>query len=202
MKYNPAIHHRRSIRLKGYDYSQHGVYFITVCAQNRECFFGEIVDDGKGTMYCSPTEFGQIAINEWFKTVEMRKNIELDAFVLMPNHIHGILVINDHDIRRGTVHRAPTFEQFGKPTSNTIPTIIRGYKSTVTKQINTLRNTPAAPVWQRNFYEHIIRSERELTRIREYIMNNPINWDSDRNNPENLDRGIAASPEPSVHLRD
>ena len=83
MKYNPDIHNRRSIRLKGYDYSQVGLYFITICTQNRECIFGEIVDDGRGTMICSLNEYGGIAEKEWIKTSEMRPNIHLDVFVMM-----------------------------------------------------------------------------------------------------------------------
>jgi REP element-mobilizing transposase RayT len=124
MKYTPDIHQRRSIRLKGYDYSQEGLYFITICTQNKLCLFGEIKSDGRGTM-----------------------------------------------------HRAPTnIEKFGKPTSNTIPTIIRSYKSSVTKQINILRNVNGVSVWQRNYYEHIIRNEKSYLEISEYIINNPLNW--------------------------
>lgn len=146
---NPNIHCRRSIRLKGYDYSQAGLYFITICTQNQLCLFGEIADNGRGTMICALNEYGRIAEKEWIKTSKMRKNIQLDGFVIMPNHIHGIIEIIDY---RGTMHRAPTVEQFGKPTSNTIPTIIRGYKSAVTKQINILRKQHGVPVWQRNYY--------------------------------------------------
>ena len=86
MKYNPDIHHRRSIRLKGYDYSQEGLYFITICTQNRECILGEIVDDCRGTMHRALNEYGRIAEKEWIKTPEMRPNIRLDVFVIMPNH--------------------------------------------------------------------------------------------------------------------
>ena len=179
MNYNPDIHHRRSIRLTEYDYSQAGLYFITICTQNRECIFGEIVDDGKGTMICALNEYGGIAEKEWIKTSAIRPNIRLDVFVIMPNHIHGIIEINAAD-GKGTMHRAPTAEQFGKPTSNTIPTIIRGYKSSVTKQINILRNKPGVPVWQRNYYEHIIRNEKSCYQISEYIQTNPLKWQNDK----------------------
>jgi putative transposase len=185
MKYNPEIHHRRSIRLKGYDYSQNGAYFITLCTQDRKSIFGNIVN---GEMQLSP--FGIIARDEWLKTSEMRKNIEMDEFVVMPNHFHGIIVIDDllgtgtEDLGTGTVHRAPTIEQFGKPTSNTIPTIIRGYKSAVTKKINTFQINAGAynmpeRIWQKNYYEHVIRNEASLGRIREYILSNPLNWKQD-----------------------
>ncbi len=171
MKYNHDQHHRRSIRLQGYDYSQNGAYFVTICTHSRECLFGGIID---GQMVMNNR--GMTAHDEWVKTVEMRENIELDEFVVMPNHIHGIIVIHDG---RGTMHRAPTAEQFGKPTSKSIPTIIRGLKSAVTKRINGIRKTPGFPVWQRNYYEHIIRDEQSMEKIREYIVNNPLNWERD-----------------------
>jgi hypothetical protein len=90
MKYDPAIHHRRSIRLQGYDYSQAGVYFVTICAQNRECLFGEIVNGGMRL-----NEAGRMVTDEWIKTAEIRDEIELDEWVVMPNHFHGVLVIGD-----------------------------------------------------------------------------------------------------------
>ena len=102
----------------------------------------------------------------------------LDAFIVMPNHIHGII------IRRGTARRAPTVERFGKPVAGSLPTLVRAYKSAVTQGINTLRRTPGDSVWQENYYEHIVRSEAELNRIREYIATNPMRWGSDRYNPE------------------
>ncbi len=184
MTYNPKIHHRRSIRLQGYDYSQNGAYFITLCAQDRKSIFGKVVN---GEMQLSP--FGIIVRDEWLKTSEMRKNIEMDEFMVMPNHFHGIIVIDDFDsARTGTLQRtptrAPTKEEFGKPTSNTIPTIIRGFKSAVTKQINTIQinagvyNMPER-IWQKNYYEHVIRNEISLNKIREYIMSNPLNWKED-----------------------
>ena len=104
MKYDPNIHHRRSIRLRGYDYSQEGLYFITLCTQNRLHLFGKIVDDGQGTMICSLNEYGGIAEKEWIKTPEIRPNVRLDIFVIMPNHMHGIIEIT----HRGTTHRAPS----------------------------------------------------------------------------------------------
>lgn len=186
--YNPEIHHRRSIRIKDYDYSREGLYFITICTFNHKCLFGYIDND---VMVLD--EFGNIAYNEWLQTGEMRKNVVLQEFVIMPNHMHSIIEIND-STRRGTmlralVHRdtknegtwqrAPT-EQFGKPTSNTIPTIIRGFKSTVTKQINNIRNTQGQSVWQRSYYEHVIRNEKSYNRISEYIRYNAEKWLADK----------------------
>jgi REP element-mobilizing transposase RayT len=175
-QYNPDIHHRRSIRLGDYDYTQAGAYFVTICSRNRECVFGDVVDGVERL-----NEFGDLVKREWLWTMNIRPNVELDEFIVMPNHIHGILIIN-HDCR-GTLQRAPTKEQFGKPVSNSIPTIIRLFKSTTTKQLNELRNTAGIPVWQRNYFEHIIRNDEELNRIREYIITNPLKWAEDENNP-------------------
>lgn len=174
-QYNPDIHHRRSIRLKGYDYSQPGLYFITICTKNREHLFGRIEN---GIMLLN--EFGEIANNEWLKTADIRDNVELLEYIIMPNHMHGIILLNDVDDCRGTARRDPTTMQFGKPIPRSLPTIIRSYKSAVTKQINILRDAPGAPVWQRNYYEHIIRNEKSFYQISEYIRNNPLKWQDDR----------------------
>lgn len=172
MKYNPDIHHRRSVRLKDYDYSQEGAYFVTICTWNKDHVFGEI-DSGNMSL----NEYGEIVNQEWLRTGIIRTNVKTDHFIIMPNHFHGILIVSDDC--RGTLQRAPTLEQFGKPVSNSIPTIVRLFKSTTTKQINQIRNSPGDPVWQRNYYEHIIRGEPELHNIREYIVNNPLNWERD-----------------------
>ena len=177
MKYNPEKHHRRSIRLKGFDYSQPGIYFVTICTYGHTCIFGEI--NGYKTVL---NEFGKIAKTEWLKTSSVRNNIKLDEYIIMPNHMHGIIRITDGcvgahcnvPLQRGNVR--PQTEQFGKSTRNSIPTIVKLFKSTVTRQINQLRNTPGFPVWQRNYFDHVIRNEQELYRIRQYIRNNPVNW--------------------------
>lgn len=170
---------RKSIRLKEYDYSQKGAYFVTICVQNRECLFGDIID-GKMVL----NKYGEIAKNEWLKTAEIRENIHLDTFVVMPNHIHGIVVING----RGTARRAPTYEQFGKPTIGSIPTIVRSFKSACTNGINKYRKIPGATVWQRNYYEHIIRGEKDYNRIYEYMQNNPLKWELDSLHPMNEEK--------------
>ncbi|MBN2099560.1 MAG: transposase [Dehalococcoidia bacterium] len=109
--------------------------------------------------------------------------MELDAFTIMPNHLHGIVVI--HEQCRGTLQRAPTqTERFARPTSNSIPTIVRLFKSATTTRINVLRGAPGMPVWQRGYYEHVVRNEQELTAIRQYIQANPAQWDEDENNPD------------------
>jgi putative transposase len=169
--------HRRSIRLKNYDYSQSGAYFVTICTYNKECLFGGIAD---GKMILS--ELGEIARDEWNRTAHIRDNVELDEYVVMPNHLHGIIVI----LRkcRGVSRYAPT-NRFRSP-SQTIGSVIRGYKSSVTKRINESRMTPALSVWQRNYWEHVIRNEQELSKAREYIVNNPLKWTLDRENPANI----------------
>ena len=190
MSHNLAKHQRRSIRLKDYDYSQAGAYFVTLCIRNKECILGKVVD---GEMMLNA--YGRLVEEEWIKTADMRRNVGLDVFVVMPNHFHGILAIVDKC--RGTVHRAPTQEQFAKPTSGSLPTIVRYFKSAVTRRINELRGIPYKPVWQRNYYEHVIRNENDLNEIREYIVNNPLKWDLDSENPQNA-RTHSCAP---LHLK-
>jgi REP element-mobilizing transposase RayT len=126
---------------------------------------------------------GKIVADAWAKTAEIRNEIELDQWVVMPNHFHGILVIIEG---RSTARRAPTAERFGHPVAGSIPTIIRSFKSAVTKHINELRKTPGHPIWQRNYYEHIIRDEADYGRIAEYIADNPRRWADDSLNPDNM----------------
>ena len=172
MPYNPDVHHRRSIRLKEYDYTQNGAYFVTIVTYQREPLFGEIVD---GVMQLN--EWGEIARREWFKTAELRPFVELyeDEFVVMPNHAHGILWMND-DV--GAERRsAPT--DMPHVTAGSLGAIVRAYKSAVTYAINAARQTRGMVVWQRNYYEHIIRNDADLNRIRNYIVNNPLKWADD-----------------------
>ncbi len=174
-KTNPFVHHRRSIRLKGYDYSQPGACFVTICTQNRECLFGEIVD---GNMIMN--DAGRMAEKCWNIIPSHFPHIELDVFVVMPNHVHGILFIADVPV--GAKNFSPLqSDQHPRGTSKTIGSAIRGFKIGVTKW--TRQNTGFYNIWQRNYYEHIIRNENELNRIREYIFNNPKKWELDRENP-------------------
>ncbi len=175
MPYNPNQHHRRSIRLPAYNYTQAGAYFVTICTDQREWLFGEVVD---GEMRLN--EYGQIVEEEWLQTSIIRPYVQLDTFVIMPNHFHAIVVITDDG--RGTAPPCPYTGQFGKPIAGSLPTIMRSFKSAVTKRINALRNTPTAPVWQRNYHEHVIRDETALDAIRAYIANNPFHWAADRYN--------------------
>jgi len=169
--FNPNIHHRSSIRLKGYDYSQEGLYFITLCCQDRMCLFGDIIN---GEMVLN--EYGKIAKNEWLKTPEIRPNVELCDFVIMPNHVHGIIRMG-----RGELHSPDNRGECNSPLrspSQTIGAIVRGYKSSVTKNIVLLGFV--GKIWQRNYYEHIIRDGKSFQTISEYIKNNPVNWKNDK----------------------
>jgi len=203
MRYDSERHHRRSIRLKGYDYRQVGGYFITLVTQHRACLFGEVVD---GEMRMN--EYGQIAWEEWFRSAEIRREIRLypDEFVVMPNHIHGIVwIVEPHVGATGTSplpnHSSPNqapplpnglflpSSHPRGPARQSLSSFIGGYKSAVTKQINALRGAPGAPVWQRNYYEHIIRNEDDLEAIRYYILTNPSRWHEDRENPHSVGAG-------------
>ena len=128
-------------------------------------------------------QMGRIVEEEWLNTPILRPYVSLDTFVIMPNHFHGIIEIIAAD--RGRARRAQTVERFGKPVSGSLATVIRSFKSATTKRINEIRDTPGQPCWQRNYYEHIIRSEEELTRARTYIIMNPLSWHLDRENPQN-----------------
>jgi len=176
MTYAPEKHHRRSIRLGGYDYGQAGAYFVSICTQNRDCMFGEIAN---GEMRLNPS--GQIVREEWLRTSVVRPDVELDAFVIMPNHVHGIVCFIEDG--RGTARRAPTVERFGHPVRGSLPTIVRAFKSAATKRINEIRRSPGTLVWQRNYYEHVIRDGDELDRVRKYIEDNPGMWEMDGENP-------------------
>ena len=173
MKYDPTKHNRRSIRLKGYNYAQPGYYFITICTDRKFCLFGAIANN-----QLHLNEFGRIAFACWQAIPEHFPRIKLDRFVVMPNHVHGILIMTDAG--RGKALPCPYEGKFGKPVAGSIPTIIGSYKSVVTKQINILRQLKGTTVWQRNYYEHIIRGEESLNRIRNYIVNNPLSWTRDR----------------------
>lgn len=194
--YNPTIHHRQSIRLKNYDYSIEGLYFITLCVIDKKNIFGEIID---GKLYLN--KFGKIAKEEWAKTPEIRKNTSLGEFIIMPNHMHGIISI-DYQINET---KKEDIGKFQSP-SQTIGAIIRGYKGATTKRINNLiREIKASPstgelqfapaespeqalkylsgegsIWQRNYYDIIIRTEKAFTNISNYIINNPANWKKDK----------------------
>ena len=181
--------HRRSIRLPGADYTQSGAYFITICTHDKACVFGTIT-------------LGMMEINAWGLVVKECWDdvplhfpfVTLDAFVVMPNHVHGIVIISDHttnmtplspisahDDSRGMIYHAPihdTERQFSKPIANSLSSIIGTFKAAATRQIRRLKGTIPFQ-WQRNYYEHIIRDEIDMKRIRGYIESNPEQWKQD-----------------------
>ena len=180
MKYDPAKHHRRSIRLPGYDYSQAGYYFVTICCYQRQRLFGKIVN---GAMQLN--QYGEIVENEWIKSAVIRPDIKLDKYIVMPNHFHGIVIINPVGANSSSPLPLMSIQTRPSMKPRSLSSIMAGFKSAVTKQINIIRNAPGTPVWQRNYYEHIIRNENALNNIRQYIVNNPLSWHIDQLHPDN-----------------
>jgi len=206
MKSMSDSHHRRSVRLQDYDYTLPGAYFVTLVTWQSELLFGEVVDGE----VCLNT-LGSLVENEWRRLGLRFGQVVLDDFIIMPNHVHGILLIEENDVTGarqksdsvGARQEQPILSgksSLASPLPNTPPpnslsnvprgiisgslgAIIGAYKSTTARLINGLRHTRGAPVWQRNYYEHIIRNEAELTRIQAYIQNNPIQWDTDQLHP-------------------
>ena len=184
MKYNPDKHHRKSIRLKNYDYSKNGYYFITICSKNRECLFGEI---RRGTIFCALNQGGRIVDQCWKEIVIHYENVIIDEFIIMPNHINGIIIINNDRFQDilGVQNIEPLRRnQFQHIIPGSIGSIIRGFKIGVTKWFRN--NTDIHQIWQKGFYEHIIRNDDELNNIRKYIQDNPHKWEEEKNNPENI----------------
>jgi len=203
MAYNPLIHKRKSIRLKGYDYSKCGIYYITICCHARHCRFGEIINDEMVL-----NEHGKIANDEWGKLTQRFQNFELDIFQIMPNHIHGIIVLTNpavgaplaaapddadtpfaatpNDADATSSNEAGVNKGAGvnpAPTNPTVGDIVGAHKSLVANtclEIFKTKNEPMGKLWQRNYYEHIIKNERSYHRIAEYILNNPANWQQDK----------------------
>ena len=182
MIFDPKIHHRKSIRLKNYDYSQAGLYFITLCTQNRLHLFGEIVDDAMVL-----NDAGQMVWDEWYKAEKIRDEIKMHEFVVMPNHIHGIV-----EITVGANGRSPIQSPAQSPLQSSpikksmqprsIGSLVGGFKSSFTTKMNHMDGTPKRQLWQRNYWEHIIRNDNEYQRITQYIMDNPKKWALDKLN--------------------
>lgn len=182
-KYDARNRHRRSVRLRKYDYSWPGWYYVTACTHGRECTFGDIVGD---EIHLSP--IGKIVEEEWLRTPKIRPEVELDEHIVMRNHIHGIVIIGERQKSRttntvGTHGRASLLMLRRVPGS--LSSIMAGFKAAVTTRTNTQRGTPGTPVWQGRFHDHIIRNAVDLHRIREYILNNVLEWALDEENPIN-----------------
>jgi putative transposase len=173
MKYDSTVHHRKSIRLQEYDYSQPGEYFITLCTHKKICAFGEVVED-----MVLLTRMGEIAGRCWEEIPKHFPMVELDEFVVMPNHIHGIIIINSSV---GVEYIQPLPKTFQHVIPKSLGSIVRSYKAAVSRECRKQKYYDFS--WQRNYYEHIIRDDKDLNNIREYIFNNPIKWHFDENNP-------------------
>jgi REP element-mobilizing transposase RayT len=179
-----AIGRRHSIRLPSFDYASAGAYFVTIVTAKRACVYGEVDDKT-----CRLSALGEIVESEWRKTAEIRDSVELDEFVVMPNHLHGIIwikVATDAPTEQGTPPRAPTLRAFGRPVSKSLSTIINNVKGRVTTRVRELTGIADQAVWQRGFYERIIRNDEELRRTREYIIANPRLWSEDEENPAHV----------------
>ncbi|MEE8640742.1 MAG: transposase [bacterium] len=183
MTFDRHKHHRRSIRLRDYDYTSGGAYFVTICTYDRECLFGAVEGD---TVRLN--QYGLVAGEEWSRSAAHRPEIELDASVVMPNHVHGIVIITDDAVgaqRVGAQRVAPLL--YGPPAQRplsyrppgSLGSFVAGFKMAVTKRINLLRGTPGGRVWQRNYYERIIRDDDEAARTRAYIYDNAGRWPDD-----------------------
>lgn len=170
-------YHRCSIRLKDYDYSQPGAYFVTVCVKGQKCLLG---NDNKGQIHPSP--IGKVTTKFWDEIPEHFENAQLEAFVFMPNHLHGIIILRD---KVGVQYIEPLQKnEFQNILPGSIGSIIRSYKAVVRRWCK--RNNYLNFQWQRNYYEHIIRNTKELKQIQEYIINNPLRWKYDKENPEGI----------------
>ncbi len=161
MKYDPAVHHRRSIRLVGYDYAQAGAYFVTVCSRDR-------------SLLLDNPQVVNVVRDVWQSLVNRLPAISLDEFVIMPNHVHGIIVLQDRGVVRAQQASAPTL---GK--------VLRTFKSLSAIEANRVLGRSRLPFWQRNYYEHVIRNEDDFDRVRQYIRDNPLKWAEDPENPAN-----------------
>jgi putative transposase len=205
MKFNPDIHHRRSIRLQEYDYSCNGAYFVTVCAQRRECLFGQI-DNSEMLL----NEAGQMVNGWWVKLPDKFHGVTLDEYVVMPNHFHGIIhIVGAAPYGRPDVGQPHGIVKPGQPhgVAPTLGDVIGWFKTMSTNAyICGVKQSGWPPfpgrLWQRNYYERVIRDEKELTGIREYILHNPIKWADDAENPGNVGappRGCPDSSPPYVY---
>ena len=166
-QYNFDIHHRQSMRLKGYDYSLPGAYFVSIVTENRECLFGDITDNRMKL-----NGAGEIVEQVWLDLPKHYPMLELDLYVVMPNHIHGILCIIEKE----------NLSNEGKEKNPSLGNIIRSFKSISAININKILNRQGQSVWQRNYHDHIIRDEQDLNGRRQYIIDNPARWEEDEEN--------------------
>ncbi|MDQ6604489.1 MAG: transposase [Chloroflexota bacterium] len=176
--YDPARLHRRTVRLQGYDYRQAGAYFITLCTHQRESVFGAIGADAM-----QPNAHGQIVAEDWEWLALRYPYVSLDAFVVMPNHLHGIILMTDPVGAIAPGGQSPSPEPPVRQARKPLGGLIGAFKTVSTKHVNEWREAPGAMLWQRNYYEHIVRNKSDLQRIRDYIAANPARWPDDAENP-------------------
>ena len=182
MKFNPEIHHRRSIRLRDFDYGSPRAYFVTICTWKREYTLGEVADR-KVVLSAA----GRIVFDTWLELPKRFPTVSLDSFEVMPNHLHGVLELRSRRKNQGVMNHAPTESprvvgaQFIAPK---LGDIMRTFKALVTRRAKVAGIDLFA--WQRNYYEHVIRNDEELSRIRQYIEENPIRWEDDENHPDRI----------------
>ena len=190
--YHSEKRSRSSIRLKGFDYSQPGAYFVTLVSKNRNCIFGRIEGN-----HIRLNEIGELVVNCWLSIPKYFDITILDEFVLMPNHLHSIIFIHEA-LGKGEASPGIIAMLFNDPSGDASPlqemgtqsgslsAIIQNFKSISTRKVNRLYFEPGNKIWQRNYYERIIRNERELNATRAYILDNPLNWELDKENPTNI----------------
>ncbi|HEX4953852.1 MAG TPA: transposase [Thermoanaerobaculia bacterium] len=175
--------HRRSLRLPSWDYRGGGAYFLTLCTAGRECLLGDVVESGVRL-----TEIGTLVEEEWRRSGALRSELELDAFVIMPNHLHGIVwlteIVGAHGRAPSGVSATPDARSvpFQRP-PRSLGSFVAGFKSATTLRVNVLRDSRGVPFWQRNYFERVIRHDEELHRVREYIAENPLKWHLDPERP-------------------
>jgi putative transposase len=183
MNYNPHKHHRRSIRIPGYDYSREGWYFVTICVENKLCMFGKIEQNDMVINH-----IGRIIDYYWRKLPVHFNNVELDQYQIMPNHFHGIIHIvrakhsnaTDAITCLNTNDNASPLQMPYGTKCGSLGAIIQNFKSVTSRKINGIHKSIDTRVWQRNYWEHVIRDDKDLKRIREYIINNPLKWEDDK----------------------
>lgn len=178
--YNAEVDRRRSIRLPHWDYRESGAYFVTICTHDRLPLFGHVVEDQSRL-----NQFGRVVEEEWRRSADIRAEIALDAFVVMPNHVHGIVWIRRAPTA-GAQGLAPLRHAPGPPFAvqpKSLSSMIRGFKAASKMRVNGLRQAPGTAVWQRNYFERVLRNDGELNRAREYILDNPRRWAEDKHNP-------------------
>ena len=176
MDYDLALPQRRSLRLQGYDYAKAGAYFVTVVTEGRLCLFGEVAG-GEVRL----NEAGRLVADTWRWLETRYPFVVLDEYVVMPNHFHGLLALTEEGEGAGDSRIAPTGEAGAG--RKDLGGLIGAFKTVAAKRVNVARGAPGRRLWQRNFYERVVRSEEDMDRIRAYIRDNPLGWELDDENP-------------------